>query len=49
MHSCAQPIGDKRYADGVGVMASSIEMMLWACGISAMMFVISIALMTMSI
>lgn len=44
-----QPIGDKRYADGVGVMASSIEMMLWACGISAMMFVISIALMTMSI
>lgn len=44
-----QPIGDKRYAEGVGVMASSIEMMLWACGISAMMFVISIALMTMSI
>lgn len=44
-----QPVGDRRYADGVGIMASTAELMLRACGISVMMFVISIALMTMNI
>lgn len=44
-----QPVGDRRYADGVGAMASGIELMLKACGISVMMFVLSVALMTMSI
>ena len=44
-----QPVGDRRYADGVGIMASTAELMLRACGISVMMFVISTALMTMNI
>lgn len=44
-----QPIGDRRYADGVGIVAETSELMLKACGISVMMFVISIALMTMNI
>ena len=44
-----QPVGDSRYAEGVGIMAATAELMLKACGISVMMFVISIALMTMSI
>lgn len=44
-----QPVGDSRYAEGVGIMAETAELMLKACGISVMMFVISIALMTMSI
>lgn len=44
-----QPVGDSRYAEGVSIMASTAELMLRACGISVMMFVISIALMTMSI
>ncbi len=44
-----QPVGDSRYAEGVGIMASTAELMLRACGISVMMFVISIALMTMNI
>lgn len=44
-----QPVGDSRYSEGVGIMAATAELMLKACGISVMMFVISIALMTMSI
>lgn len=44
-----QPVGDRRYADGVAIMASTAELMLKACGISVMMFVISIAIMTMNI
>ena len=44
-----QPVGDSRYAEGVGIMASTAELMLRACGISVMMFVISIAIMTMNI
>lgn len=44
-----QPVGDSRYAEGVGIMAATAELMLKACGISVMMFVISVALMTMSI
>ena len=44
-----QPVGDSRYSEGVGIMAMTAELMLKACGISVMMFVISIALMTMSI
>lgn len=39
-----QPIGDRRYACGVSAMASAVELMLKACGISVMMFVLSIAL-----
>ena len=42
-----QPIGDKRYADGVAVMAQSVELMLKVCGISVLMCIISIAIMTM--
>ncbi len=44
-----QPVGDSRYAEGVGIMATTAELMLRACGISVMMFVISIAIMTMNI
>lgn len=47
--SVVQPVGDSRYSEGVGIMAATAELMLKACGISVMMFVISIALMTMSI
>lgn len=49
IYAIVQPVGDSRYAEGVGIMASTAELMLRACGISVMMFVISIAIMTMNI
>ena len=44
-----QPVGDKRYAEAAGIMAETVELMLRACGISVMMFIISIALMSVNI
>lgn len=44
-----QPVGDTRYAKSTAAMADTVELCLRCCGISVLMFVISIALMTMSI
>lgn len=44
-----QPASDRRYANGVSAVALAVELMLKACGISVMMFVLSIALMTMNL
>lgn len=44
-----QPLGETRYANGVSAVASAVRLMLKACGISVMMFVLSIALMTMGV
>ncbi len=44
-----QPACDKRFSDGISIMAGTVELMLGACGVSVMMFIISIALMAMSL
>lgn len=44
-----QPIGDKRFANGVSAVSDASALVLRACGISVMMFVLSVALMTISI
>jgi stage III sporulation protein AE len=41
-----QPMGERRYAAGVSSMAETVELMLKATGISVMMFVLSVAIMS---